>query len=245
MPSRRREAPITAPARGWTIPRAALISEMDVHRSISPPCTKYVPKRLDSHVAEARMIPRRDLVRMPLSDPGACEPRPLPKPKCFFSNLPKDKGGFLSRTSEGADFMMQPKGIGSTHTKGGVIPKVGRFSPMPGAGTPMPISSSDFSVLDLPPPTHCRGAVISKTPQPRGGGTKWRPSFNDSRVVSAFEKCTVPDVSFAAARFATRSILMDGDEYDTIDDPKLKADEAFLKSVREDIARWKLKSALH
>lgn len=128
--------------------------------------------------------------------------------------------------------------------KGGIIPKVARFSPIPGAGTPEPTVGGTFSVLDLRP-SECRGAVISKTPQPRGGGTKVRPSLMDPHRVSAFERCMVPDVSFAAARFATRSIMMDGDAYDAVDDPKLKADVAFLKSVREDIARWQLKSALH
>jgi hypothetical protein len=140
--------------------------------------------------------------------------------------------------------MIRQPGIGEIKMKGGIIPHGARFSPIPGAGTPEPSVNANFSVMDLRP-SQCRGAVISKTPMPRGGGTKLRPSRADGHSVSAFEKCSIPDVSFAAARFATRSILMNGDDYGAIDDPKLKADLAFLKGVREDMARWQLKSALH
>lgn len=245
--STRKDPTLFPPKRGgWTIPKASLVSELDVHRSISPACTKYQPKWADKHSSSAVMVPRRELPRGTVqSDPGQFNPRPLPPPKTYFSALPKDKGGFLSKKCEGADFMMRAPGIGEVKTKGGIIPQVARFSPIPGAGSPEPFpSSASFSVMDLRP-AQCRGAVISKTPMPRGGGTKLRPSRHDGHTISAFEKCSVPDVSFAAARFATRSILMNGDDYDAVDDPKLKADLAFLKGVREDIARWQLKSALH
>lgn len=242
-----RKDPTSFPPKrgGWTIPKASLVCELDVHRSISPACTKYEPKWSDKHSSSALMIPRREMPQKTiLSDPCQINPKPLPQPKGYFSTLPKDKGGFLSKKTEGADFMIRRPGIGETKTRGGIIPQVSRFSPIPGAGTPEPSLNANFSVMDLRP-SQCRGAVISKTPLPRGGGTKLRPSRGDGHSISAFERCSIPDVSFAAARFATRSILMNGDDYETVDDPKLKADLAFLKGVREDIARWQLKSALH
>lgn len=231
----------------WTIPKAP----MPQIKPESPACTKYNPSdgaiRAHSSIALMFPKPKKDIfTNVNSSDPGKYDPPvSLLKPKLFVSKLAKDKGGFLDVKRETPDFLIRPKGIGEVAAKGGSMAKSSRFKTIPGTTTCGPMSSEALqrSVLDIPPPSHGAGALITKTPMPRGGGTRHRPSSFASAKFSAFERCEIPDISFAAARFATRSIMADIDTFGTVDDPKLRDDERFLASIREDAYRWKLKSS--
>lgn len=230
---------------GWTIPRGPV--EIPT-RASSPASTKYEPhfRVVEKHVPAARFVARRDYQLGPdFSAPGQHEPKPLPKPHLFVSKLPRDQGSFLSIHSDSPDFMIRPRGLGELPMKGGSISRTGRASPVVGNGSRVS-HRVEPSVIDVPPPVRKGGvAFISRCPVPRASATKQSVTVDQPFAPSAFEKCGIPAISFPAARFATRTIEMDHDDYAHIDDPKLHEDLKFLKGVREDIRRWDLKSRFH
>ena len=232
----------TSSMASYTIPKASAPPE----RVRAPASTFYKPnfESVRSHSSMAAMIPLREPVKRDVtSDPGLYLGKPLNAPKLYLSTISR---GAESRTqlNSSPDFLMTPRGLGSRSWKapGGSISHTKRFIGLPQG---VPRDTPPPSLMDAPPPRHeSRGISFGAGPLVRGDVTKVRPFASEPSSMSSFERCQIPQLSYTAARKATSLIERDYDDYGTIDDPKLREDERFLKEVREDLHRWSLKQKL-
>jgi hypothetical protein len=170
-------------------------------------------------------------------------PSPALKP-LYISALTREKGSFLETRSAAPNVSYTlpdnyaPKG-GKIQTSLPRFPKeLPSVSPGPGA--------YDFGTAAT---RNAKGTVFSRSlatgPRPRVTHDASTGTLNLKSGSSAFARATDSGhISFSAASKISRLIDSMEDELDQVDDRAVRSDLEFLKGVREDIVRWKIKSAL-
>ena len=228
----------------FTIPHGPRLAPMP--KQMPPPCTKYSPNMnaVRSHSSMASIgIGRPTVEPEARPPPGSYDVR-LPQAKApYISSLTRDKGSFLDRRSgaPNVSYVIEDKYV----PRGGTISShVSRFAPMPRSCSPGP-GVYDFATTAT---RNNKGTVFSSSFFARqrpnikfavGGG-----GDGDNTRSAAFSRCGPADISFCSASRMTKIIDAVEDDLDLVEDRGVRSDMDFLKSVREDILRWKMKSAL-
>lgn len=229
----------------YTIPHGPRMTP--IPKQLPPPSTHYTPNygAVRSHSSMASIGCGRK--------PDRVEERPPPghyniqspalKP-LYLSSLTREKGSFLETRSAAPNVSYAV--VDGYAPKGGKIQNtLPRFPKEAVSVTPCP-GSYDFSTTAI---RNTKGTVFSRSlatrPRPRVTYDASNGTLDHKSGGPAFARAsTYGTMSYCAASKISRLIDSMEDELDQVDDKAVRSDLEFLKGVREDIVRWKIKSAL-